>query len=175
MNRTKVQEIISKEIEDYQKSIRWSRQHAPAKWQIEKLTELGLIDLMPAKFGHGDAGQIIKLAEEKDSYVFNAMGEGAETAGSDLNKALNEVEETTDEPETVETEQSFKVGDIVTVQTHTVYQRTTQNDHQPTQHNGYRQAKVTSVDSDGTGGVILEVEINGSYDYVDPQYCVKAS
>ncbi|MDQ7034338.1 MAG: hypothetical protein Q9P01_05735 [Anaerolineae bacterium] len=32
-----------------------------AKHQIATLTELGIIDLMPKNFGHGDAGAILKL------------------------------------------------------------------------------------------------------------------
>jgi hypothetical protein len=95
MNTEKVQQIITEEIEKFQKRIRYARQYAPSKTQIATLTELGIIDLMPKNFGHGDAKVVIAEATRGASAVMNAYGEGEEIGASDLYKAMNEVEETT--------------------------------------------------------------------------------
>jgi hypothetical protein len=95
MNSEKVQTIITNLIADFHNRIggRAARkQYAPAKWQIEKLTELGLIEFMPEGFGHGDAKVVIEEAEKTDSAVMNAYGEGEAVAASALNQAIEEVE-----------------------------------------------------------------------------------
>jgi hypothetical protein len=92
MNSEKVQTIITETIETFRKSIRHARQYAPAKHQIATLTELGIIDLMPKNFGHGDAGAIIKEAQRGATSVMDANGEGSEIKASALYQAMNEVE-----------------------------------------------------------------------------------
>lgn len=94
MNSEKVQTIINKIISEYGYPIR--KQYPVAKWQIETLTELGIIDLMPKEFGHGDARAVIEEAERGATAVMDASGEGSEISGSALYQALHEAA-----PETV--------------------------------------------------------------------------
>lgn len=91
MNTSKVQQIINQLIEE--KQIHYARQYPVAKHQLAKLEELGILNLMPAKFGHTDAAVVIEAATASKSAVMNAYGEGEETAASDLYAALHEVEE----------------------------------------------------------------------------------
>ena len=93
MNATKVQEEITSIIEKFHKTLhprQISRQYPPAKHQIATLTELGIIELMPSNFGHGDAKAVIEAAQQSDSAIMNAFGEGEEIAGSALNQQMNE-------------------------------------------------------------------------------------
>ncbi len=90
MNTAKVQQIINQLIEEKQKQIRYARQYAPAKKQIAKLEELGILNLMPAKFGHTDADVVIAAATNAKTAVMNAYGEGEELSASDLYAAINE-------------------------------------------------------------------------------------
>ncbi|MEG7679898.1 hypothetical protein U2083_14160, partial [Listeria monocytogenes] len=62
MNTAKVQQIINQLIEEKQRQIRYARQYPIAKHQLVKLEELGILNLMPAKFGHTDADVIIAAA-----------------------------------------------------------------------------------------------------------------
>jgi len=101
MNREAVRTEINSIISDLHIRIggRAARkQYAPAKHQIVKLTELGIIDLMPAKFGYTDAAAVIEAATDSGKTVggFNAYGEGdvTNTPASKLYTLLNEVEET---------------------------------------------------------------------------------
>lgn len=101
MNKQKVQELINQEIAELHARIGGKaarKQYAPAKWQIAKLTELGIIDLMPAGFGHSDADVVIKAATTEKTAIFNAYGEGETVLATDLYKAINEAE-----PEVTET------------------------------------------------------------------------
>lgn len=101
MNREAIKTEISNIIDQHQKQIRHARQYAPAKWQVTKLTELGIIDLMPAKFGHSDASAVIEAATAAKTAVMNAYGEGDEIAASKLYKLMNEkpAPEPTPEPD----------------------------------------------------------------------------
>lgn len=95
MNTEAVKQEINKIVESFRESIRYNRQHQPAKWQITELTELGVIDLMPSNFGHGDAGEVLKQAKQSASAVMNQHGEGADIASSTLFDLLNEPDEPT--------------------------------------------------------------------------------
>src|SRR5690606_3383420 len=90
MNTSKVQTIINQLIADQQKIQVTRKQYPVAKRQIEKLTELGIIDLMPAKFGYTDAAVVIEAATNGKTAVMNAYGEGEEIGASDLYLALHE-------------------------------------------------------------------------------------
>lgn len=95
MNSSKVQSEIQKIISELHTRIGGKaacKQYSPAKWQIEKLTELGILELMPTKFGHSDADAVIKAATASRTAIMNAAGEGEEIAASDLYLAINEVE-----------------------------------------------------------------------------------
>ena len=102
MNTTERNEAIKTEISnivsEFRSSIRHSRQYPMAKWQSEKLAELGLSEYLPAGIQHGDAGEIIKAAENNGGGAFNAYGEGEEWRGSKLNQLLNTPADT-DEPQ----------------------------------------------------------------------------
>lgn len=69
------------------------KQYPVAKHQIASLTELGLIELMPASFGYTDAATIISAAKDAGG---KQIGEGDTATNSDASKLytlLNEVEE----------------------------------------------------------------------------------
>lgn len=65
------------------------KQYPIAKWQIAKLTELGILDLMPIGFGHSDAGAVITAATSGATAVFNAYGEGEDIPASALHSAIH--------------------------------------------------------------------------------------
>lgn len=92
MNTSKAQTIINQLIADQQKRQVTRKQYPVAKHQITKLTELGIIDLMPAKFGYTDAAVVIEAATNGKTAVMNAYGEGEEIGASDLYLALHEEE-----------------------------------------------------------------------------------
>lgn len=96
MNADAIKTEITNIITEFRASIRNARQYAPAKWQLAKLQELGIAELMPAKFGHGDAGAVITAAEQGKSGVINAYGEGDDLSASKLYKLLHEVEAVTE-------------------------------------------------------------------------------
>lgn len=115
MNKQKVQQLINQEIAELHARIGGKaarKQYAPAKWQIAKLTELGILDLMPVGFGHSDASAVIEAATTKGTAVFNAYGEGEEIPASELNQAMNEVE----------TEKTFQKGQEIEVKPRIAYQ-----------------------------------------------------
>jgi hypothetical protein len=92
MNETKVRELINKEISELHnriggKSVR--HQYAPAKHQIAKLTELGLLHLMPKGFGHSDAKVVIEEATSGKQTFITAYGEGEEAPASPMYVAIN--------------------------------------------------------------------------------------
>lgn len=102
MNSEKVQTIINEIISDLHARIGGKaarKQYPVSKHQIETLTELGIIELMPKGFGHADAKAVIEEAQRSSTAVMNAYGEGEEIGSSKLYQALNEVEtpELTDE------------------------------------------------------------------------------
>ncbi len=91
MNSSKVQTIINQIILENRtrigaKAVR--KQYAVAKWQIAKLTELGIIDFMPTGFGHSDAKAVINEAVQSRTAVFNRYGEGEEVLASALHTAI---------------------------------------------------------------------------------------
>lgn len=85
MNATKVQQIINEVIEENRKRI--TLDYTPAKKaQIDTLTELGIIGMMPARFSWYDARVVIAEAKEDNSPLHVAIyGEGhvSETIISD--------------------------------------------------------------------------------------------
>lgn len=114
MNSQKVQQEITNIIDTYRKeNPRFARKQYPAaKWQIEKLTELGLIEFMPAApfsktIGHTEADLVLKAVEDKASAVFNAYGEGEDVPASALNEAMSE-DGDDDEPEADEADEALQ-------------------------------------------------------------------
>lgn len=92
MNTAKVQTVINELIAEQQTKQVARKQYPVAKHQIAKLTELGIIGLMPAKFGYTDAAIVIDAATTGKTALMNAFGEGEEIAADELNAALNETE-----------------------------------------------------------------------------------
>lgn len=85
------------------------KQYKPGKAQIAKLTELGIIDLMPAGFGFADADAVIAAATNARTAVMNTYGEGEEISASTLYQAIHEVEEVqTDEDEEQMSDEEFQ-------------------------------------------------------------------
>ena len=116
MNTQKVQELINKEIAELHSRIGGKaarKQYTPAKWQLAKLTELGIIDLMPAGFGHSDASAVIEAATTKGTAVFNAYGEGEAISASELTTAVNEVEPETTEIDALNSGVVFEAQDKI--------------------------------------------------------------
>lgn len=114
MNKAKAQQAIETLISNFHKRIGGKavrRQYEPARHQIATLTDLGLIDLMPTGFGHGDAKVVIEAATATTG-GFNAYGEG-ETWSNALQDAMNETDEDEDKP---------KVGDRVKITNTSRYQ-----------------------------------------------------
>lgn len=92
MDRIKVQQKIQKIISDLHSEIgaKASRKQYPAaRWQIERLQALDILDLMPCGFGHSDATAVLKEAEASPSAVFNAEGEGEDIPASTLHQAIH--------------------------------------------------------------------------------------
>lgn len=98
MNEQKVRAEIEKVLEQYKNKV-W-RQYPATKVQIAKLTELGIVDLMPRRakgnvIGNYDAQLVIAAAEDaggKSTGGFTAWGEGdvVRTIASALYQALHE-------------------------------------------------------------------------------------
>ncbi len=69
------------------------RQYPAAKWQTEKLAELGILHLMPQGFGHSDATAVIEAATAGKTATigWNGNGDADEftTSGTTLFKLLN--------------------------------------------------------------------------------------
>jgi hypothetical protein len=100
MNAKKVQTEITNIIDSFRKEApRAARKQYPvAKHQINTLTELGIIDLMPKNFGYTDAAMVIEAAQDSGSQIggFLASGEGdvVSASASDLNMAIEETGKT---------------------------------------------------------------------------------
>lgn len=100
MNEQKVRAEIEKVLEQYKNKV-W-HQYPATKVQIAKLTELGIVDLMPRRakgnvIGNYDAQLVIAAAEDaggKSTGGFTAWGEGdvVRTIASALYQALHEAE-----------------------------------------------------------------------------------
>lgn len=98
MNEQKVRAEIEKVLEQYKNKV-W-RQYPATKVQIAKLTELGIVDLMPRRakgnvIGNYDAQMVIAAAEDaggKSVGGFTAYGDGdvVRTSASALYEALHE-------------------------------------------------------------------------------------
>src|SRR5689334_20547438 len=82
------------------------KQYQPGRAQIAKLTELGIIDLMPAGFGFADADAVITAATNARTAVMNAYGEGEEVSASALYQALHEAKPVP-APETPKTDEAL--------------------------------------------------------------------
>lgn len=96
MNSEKVQQEITNVLSTVKQATH--KQYPPAKHQMTKLTELGILELMPTKFGYTDAATVIEAATNSGKMVegVTAYGEGDETrtSASALYLAINETEET---------------------------------------------------------------------------------
>lgn len=107
MNREAVKNEITNIIEAQQAKQVTRKQYPVAKHQIATLTELGIIDLMPTKFGYTDAAVVIEAAKNNGAMVggFNASGEGdvVKASASTLYTLLNEVEVTPEPTPSTET------------------------------------------------------------------------
>jgi hypothetical protein len=104
MNETKVRNQISQLIAEQQSKQVTRKQYPVAKSQTAKLTELGILHLMPEHFGYTDAAVVIEAATSGKTAVFNAMGEGEEIPAAPLFTVIRETETTSDDDgEVVET------------------------------------------------------------------------
>lgn len=72
MNREKVQHLINQIIEENRARITIT-QNPASKAQKDTLTELGIIDIMPQRFGYSDARVIIAEAKEDKSPLHEAI------------------------------------------------------------------------------------------------------
>lgn len=119
MNETKVREQISQLITEQQKRQVTRKQYPVAKNQIAKLTELGILHLMPEKFGYTDAAVVIEAATDAGKTVggFNVYGEGdvTKTQPSALYTAINETEETTSDDDDEVAETRDELDDLIDV------------------------------------------------------------
>lgn len=104
MNKQKVQKEITDIINAYRKANpRFAnKQYPAAKWQIQKLADMGVIEFMPnapyqKNIGYAEADLVLKALQDKGSAVFNAYGEGEDIPPSALNKAMREIEPSTEE------------------------------------------------------------------------------
>lgn len=97
--KTEIQNVITANTERIgYKAAR--KQYAAGKAQIATLTALGIIDLMPAKFGFSDADAVISAAQDSGKTVVDSFDSATKLNASALYTLLNEVdanEETTDE------------------------------------------------------------------------------
>jgi len=89
MNKQAVKTEIEK-IVSTNKQIR--RQYPVAKHQEKTLTELGIIDLMPAGFGYTDAAKVIDAAQDAGKEFVNNFDDVTKTNASTLYTLLNEQE-----------------------------------------------------------------------------------
>lgn len=97
MNIKKVQQLINQEITEHRNLIggKMAReQYAVTYWQIGRLTDLGILHLMPAIFGHSDADAVIKNATRGTNAAMRRAVEGQAIPTHPLCLAINEVEET---------------------------------------------------------------------------------
>lgn len=99
MNETKIREQINQLIADQQKLQVTRKQYPVAKNQIAKLTELGILHLMPEKFGYTDAAVVIEAAISGKQTFATAYGEGEEAPASPLFVAINEATDELSEEE----------------------------------------------------------------------------
>jgi len=70
MNREAVRNEIQSLIAEQQKSQVTRKQYPVAKSQLTKLEDLGIRDLMPARFGYTDAAVVIAEAEDVGGRIF---------------------------------------------------------------------------------------------------------
>lgn len=153
MNTAKVTELINQLIAEQQQHQVTRKQYPVSKAQISKLTELGILNLMPAKFGYTDAEVVIEAAITAKSAIMNAFGEGEEIPANPLNVALTTID--TEE----ETKSGFKAGDVVRVKPHTQYGDlrggAVHSDMHEHRHNGYHNVVVESIAGDGSVEVLV--------------------
>jgi hypothetical protein len=100
--RTEIKSIISALHKQLGKFAR--KQYPVAKWQVERLTALGIIDLMPSGYGHSDAAQIIKAAEDAARRIWDGgdeFGDYENYPGSSLWQLLNQPVASEPTPEAV--------------------------------------------------------------------------
>jgi len=85
--KQEIEKIIASEVD-----AAW-RQYPAGVAQKKELTELGIIDLMPANFGHTDAKVVLEALQEKVTGNFDDVV----TFKSKLMELINEVEEEVEE------------------------------------------------------------------------------
>lgn len=158
-------ELVKQEIANILSTVKQPsrKQYPVAKHQIATLTELGLIDLMPAGFGYTDAATVISAAQDAGGKQIGEGDMASSSGASVLFQILNAVE-------VVEAEEStFQVGQSVQVLPHTQYSNLSQGtvtswmrEHH---HAGYAKAKIVAIFEDNS----VEVEVNqfGDIDMVD--------
>lgn len=170
MNTSKVQTLINELIAEVQNN----RQYPISKAQEAQLKELGIYDMMPMTqvkngrrfIGYTDAAIVIEAATTGKTALMNAFGEGEEIPADALNAALSEKEAVT--AETIVATPEFKVGQVVCVLPHTqytdLYHGATHSIMDEHRHNGYYNAEIVSMSSDGS----VEIEVDGyGIDIVD--------
>ena len=122
MNAIKVQTLINQLIAEQQERQVTRKQYPVSKAQIAKLTELGILNLMPAKFGYTDAAVVIEAATTAKSAIMNAFGEGEEVPANPLNVALTAID--TDEEISDEHDYTDNLIDEVSAMENEAFNRT---------------------------------------------------
>jgi hypothetical protein len=98
MNSIKAQQIITHIIAEQQKQQVTRKQYPVAKHQINTLETLGILNLMPAKFGYTDAAKVIDAAQNKLPAFSWSVTDGADydaigSSNNPLFVAINEASE----------------------------------------------------------------------------------
>lgn len=95
-------ELVKQEISNIISNVNSPRRQYPvAKHQIVSLTELGIIDLMPANFGYTDAAAVIEAAQDAGGKQFGEGDTATSSNASKLFQLLNAPEETTPPTENI--------------------------------------------------------------------------
>jgi len=92
MNTQKVRHLIKTQITDHRTRIGVKlagEEYVAACWQIGKLTQLGILHLMPVKFGHSDADIVIEEATSGKKMVMGLAGKMKEIPPHPLYLAIN--------------------------------------------------------------------------------------
>ncbi len=103
MDSSKAQKEINRIISELHERIGAKaarKQYPVGKAQRAELERLGLLDLMPAGFGHSDAAAVLAEAAQGWTAVFNAEGEGEEIPATELHALVSKATEKPQGPTT---------------------------------------------------------------------------
>jgi excisionase family DNA binding protein len=167
MNTEKAQQEINSIIAETRKGQPVRKQYPVAKHQIVTLTDLGLIDLMPAGFGYSDAASVIKVAQDSGSVVGGFLRSGEGDVTTTEASALYQAASTTDTAASDKVEIGAKV-DIEPTEVHyDLWQGATHNPDRTAMSQPIFDAIVTGIFEDGS----VEVFKNGDYQIVSLAAC----